>query len=274
MDCRDITEKTPIVNNDCLVQIFELQKELIDHYVKIEGLPPYPLNLDLKQNQLLIKDFSARIVEELGECFESYIMMEKVMFNENGPDQDVAINHLQNLNEELSDALHFYIELLIFSGIDNSGIFDYINNNKQNQRYSLFYDGMVTKKNTIGMGLYLMESPTPYYNCGTWIISDKDLKDEFLRGGRYLGTIGYKERFKVLLWDITYNLQMARNALKNKPWKQTQMLTDKFTYRQFLCETFMSFCRLFVFLGMTEESIMEIYFKKNRINKFRIVSKY
>ena len=273
MDIRDIKDEVPKVNNDALQQIFNLQEELLSHYRKIEGLPEFPLNLDIKASQAIIKDFTARVVEELGECFESYIMMERVVFNQNGPDMDTAVNHLQNLNEELSDAIHFYIELLIAAGIGNDMLYQYIQG--KYPKFGVSYDKLIQKKDALGLGLWLQSGfQLPYYEGGTWVITDKDLEDEFLRGGRYLGTADYKREFKSLLWDITYDLQLARNALKNKPWKQTQMLTDQNIFRNYLCGTFLSFCRLFVFLGMTEEAIFTIYFKKNRINLFRIKSKY
>jgi dimeric dUTPase (all-alpha-NTP-PPase superfamily) len=274
MDIRDIKEEVPKLNNDAFTQIYNLQMELVNHYVNIESLPKPTLNIDTKAGQLLIKDFTARVVEELGECFESYINMENAMYHNDGPNIDSAINHLQNLNEELSDALHFYVELLIFAGVTNEDIFKYITTNNSNHRYSMAFDKMVVNKDTLGMGIYLQPDFKPYYAGGSWVISDGDLKDEFLKGGRYLGSVGYVLKLKSLLWNITYSLQISRNALKNKPWKQTQMLTDKNIFKNYLCATFLDFCALFRFLGMTEESVMTIYFKKNRINLFRIKSKY
>ena len=61
MDARDITEAVPIVSDGrYLEKIYELQKELIDHYVKIEGLPKYPLDVNTKKSQVIIKDFVGR----------------------------------------------------------------------------------------------------------------------------------------------------------------------------------------------------------------------
>jgi dimeric dUTPase (all-alpha-NTP-PPase superfamily) len=275
MDCRDITETVPFIKYKSLEQIFELQNELLSHYRVIEGFPEFPLNLDIKQNQSLIKDFTARIVEELGECFESYIAMKGAVYNENGPNMDSAVNHLQNLNEELSDALHFYMELIMAVSINNEILLDHIISNPQNIRHSAYFRVLEEEKDVLGMGLYLQPEPSAYYGGeGTYVIQEKDLKDEFLRGGRFLGTTGYEMKFKCLLWDTVYNLQLARNALKNKPWKQTQMITDRELFKFYLCETFLSFCALFKYLKMTEESIFTIYFKKNRINLFRIKSKY
>ena len=71
MDARDIKEVPPVVEGGKYLEaIYSLQKELIDHYVSIEGLPQYPLDVNTKKNQLLIKDVVGRDLEELAEGYE------------------------------------------------------------------------------------------------------------------------------------------------------------------------------------------------------------
>lgn len=75
--------------------------------------------------------------------------------------------------------------------------------------------------------------------------------------------------------DIVYNLGCMCNTLKNKPWKQTQMLTDRikfYGYLQAVWDNFMFYLRAGI--GLSEEDIYNFYFKKNEVNKFRIRSKY
>jgi hypothetical protein len=106
-----------------------------------------------------------------------------------------------------------------------------------------------------------------------YVIKDLDLYDEFLRGGRKLS----KEIMAIMkgyLWDITYHLQLARNTLKNKPWKQSQMMTDEGLYRIKLKDATVSLFKFLHFTGFSPTSLYEVYYKKNLVNKFRIKSKY
>ena len=82
-------------------KIYELQKQLIDGYVKIEGLPQYPINVNTKSSQVLIKDFVGRVIEELAEGYESMLLIDKIVvenvyFSYDYDDEDLTqvINHL------------------------------------------------------------------------------------------------------------------------------------------------------------------------------------
>ena len=70
-------------------------------------------------------------------------------------------------------------------------------------------------------------------------------------------------------------LGLACNCLKNKPWKQTQMLTDveKFGFHMYIA--FESLISCFAAAGIEfEEDIYDLYFRKNKVNQFRQESKY
>lgn len=101
------------ITGDRLQAIFLRQKELWKKYHDIEfkngtALCPgnYPLDLDNKKAQVVIKDYCWRVVEELGEALD-------------GRDDD---KHLQ---EELVDGLHFLTELTILVGRDYNTITDF-----------------------------------------------------------------------------------------------------------------------------------------------------
>lgn len=75
-------------------------------------------------------------------------------------------------------------------------------------------------------------------------------------------------------YDVIYHLGMAANCLKNKPWKQSQMLTDKVRYRSNITIAYISMGRVFSALELDEKGIFDFYFKKNKVNQFRQRSKY
>ena len=267
MDIRDITEEVKYPGIGALGDIFGLQKILLNHYASIESLPDYPVDIHIKENQVLLKDFSARIVEELGEGFESYLIMLK-MFHR-GVDEVDMIPHLQNFNEEISDAIHFWLELMVYSGFEGSKMMGWLDEITEGT-----YRGYDQLESWMKVGQLCVEQELAMKKLPCrWVIKDHMLEDEFLRGGRQLSSDrGYI--MKQYLWDITYHLQIARNTLKNKPWKQTEMMTDKKQYEQSMKETCLAFFKFFYFAGFTKESLYVIYYKKNKVNQFRIKSKY
>ena len=69
-------------------------------------------------------------------------------------------------------------------------------------------------------------------------------------------------------------LSRAMNCLKNKPWKQTHILTDELRYKVHIQQTFYIFLTILRASGMSNQKIYDVYFKKNEVNKFRQRSKY
>jgi len=267
MDIRDITEEVTYPGISALGDLFALQKVILDQYISIESLPDYPIDIHTKPGQVLLKDFSGRIIEELGEGFESYLIMLQ-MFHQ-GRDEEDMVPHLQNFNEEISDAIHFWLELMIYSGYEGTYIMQWLDELTQGS-----YRGYDQLDSWMKVGqLYVTQELAMKKLPCRWVIKDHMLEDEFLRGGRQLSK-DRRDIMKQYLWDITYHLQIARNTLKNKPWKQTEMMTDKRQFELAMKETCLAMFKFFYFAGFTKESLYVIYYKKNKVNQFRIKSKY
>lgn len=204
------------VVGDKLEAIFNRQKELMEKYHDIElrsGLmqtEDCPVNLDDKRGQARIKDFSWRVMEEVGEALDAYEQNDMVHFK-----------------EELIDGLHFLVELTILSGYDK------------------LFGGSLGKINLDG----LYESSK--------FISDKK------------GKIRLMEDVTNLVMD----LGMMCNCLKNKPWKQTNMVTDKDNFAKQISKVWLSYVRL-LSQYMDVDEITNTYLKKSQVNKFRQRSNY
>lgn len=92
-----------------LNEMYEKQLNVAKKYKDIERLPGWPLSIDAKSSQVVFKDFLYRISEELSESYETVVDPSTKVFDDKGLELHAV--------EELADALHFYLELLIYVGI-------------------------------------------------------------------------------------------------------------------------------------------------------------
>lgn len=70
------------------------------------------------------------------------------------------------------------------------------------------------------------------------------------------------------------NLGMMCNCLKNKPWKQTQMETNRENFYLHLDKVWFSYCGILIAARLSPEDTVDIYLKKSQVNKFRQRSNY
>ena len=288
MDARDITEAVPVVpDGRYLERIYELQKELIDHYVKIEGLPPYPIDVNTKKSQVIIKDFVGRVIEELAEGYESMLLIAQLsdknmswMYKYSSIEFDQCINHLQNVSEEMADAMHFMVELLIFVNIQPEDILGYIKK-ETGDRFEALFQNVGNYQNVIALamdyGAALLSHTMDINKVGIDLLtveSTEGLTDIQLYQAAHIYSRSFYVEFKEALWDVTYHLNIARNFLKNKPWKQSQMMTDELRFQAEIVKGFIKMMGAFALIDITPENLFHIYFKKNRANAFRIRSNY
>lgn len=302
MDSRDFNQEPNYPEGTYLEDIYRLQKELLDGYVKIEGLPPYPVNINTKANQTLIKDFTARVIEELAECYESLVNINSIMEESMGLsnsfelEQDVVMvaNHLQNANEELADSLHFMIELLIYTNIQPEDVANFIRKwvEKHHLRETKDVLNVLDKKNDIlqaamELGYSMLFEYTPYMDLvlernkldifkkvDAFAKEPEKLDKRLMYAGHKFNALTYIS-YKSVMWDVAYHLNIARNFLKNKPWKRSQMLTDEVKFQEEIALGFIMLCGLYKYMGIEEsKDLYFIYFRKNLTNKFRQKSNY
>ena len=293
MNIWDITEHYPEVGFKYLEKIYELQNVLIDHYVNIEGLPPYPLDVNSRDNQALLKDFGSRFIEELSEGFEAYVgSREKVLLGLSGldPTEDVegTLKLLLNFNEEQADAMHFIIELLIFSNIQPEDILNFIKKHQKNISTARLQKGDILEL-AMDIGYmtfmeYMGESSIDGFITVNYCDRFKEVEEynsyiEYIRAGHIIPinpkvNQSSQKVSMLFLWHITHFLNLSRSLLKNKPWKQSETITNEEAYQSQLVQTFILYMGYLKFIGMKSEDIYFLYFKKNRVNLKRIESKY
>lgn len=295
MDIRNIKTEPPQVENRAFLEkMFDLQKELMEGYIRIEGLPRYPLNINSKKSQVVLKDFASRVTEELAEGYESTHfaceIMEKHGWNIDllsEKEHSMLINHLQNSNEEQADATAFYLELLIYADINAEDLREFALEKLGKERDSLAENSPILDILMI-TGVKLLNSFNP-------VILDvcpeiKNLTPLVIRYNfesveKYNQVKAYIPGFHAMspelhhqemayLWQIQYHLGVGRNYLKNKPWKQTGELSDERPYMESLMEGFIKMMGYHSMMGITPEGLYYLFFKKNQVNCFRQRSNY
>jgi len=75
-------------------------------------------------------------------------------------------------------------------------------------------------------------------------------------------------------YRIVEQLGLAMNCLKQKPWKQTHILTDANKFRKHIIYAFHEFGQFCVDSGMNSDLVYDVYFKKASVNAFRQRSNY
>ncbi len=156
---------------------------------------------------------------------------------------DALTRHLDDHThflEEMIDALHFFLELNLLCGIDANKIREYFS-----------------------------------------LPNDVDSFDALLYISNQLETLS-KEEIKDKVSDaqliyitILQPIGNAMNRLKNKPWKQTHMVTDYELFLDSIMPAWLGFLRVLNHkYDLTTEDIFTLYFKKSEVNKFRIRSGY
>lgn len=285
MDIRSFINEKPVYDGGRELEfLYQLQAGLLDKYLDIEKLPKYPINVNSREGQAIIKDMTARVIEEVGEGYESttYALQ---MLEEKGPnfnrwsseDYQLLLNHLQNSNEEQADALAFYLNLLLYSNIQSEDIYSYCREKLKVKECKL--------SGLMGLGLNILIERFGIDGVNNWtVLSESVMRDYFDRSD-YDKVNVYTPAFHniswsmhdyeaMFAWEMTYHLSVARNYLKNKPWKQTMELTDEVRYQGEIVYGFLLLLGYFKFIGFTPESLIRLRYCKHLTNLFRIKSKY
>lgn len=218
---------------DRLDQIFARQRRLMEVYHVIElnndllHTTMIPVDLHERKGQAQLKDMAWRVTEELTEATLAW---------EEHPD------NLTHMREELADAYHFLVELMILAGLGPLGC--------------------------------LPEHDTAQ-------VTTCKLMDGFSWAWEKCQDattiLAYQENpglLKTNSYRCIEQLGGAMNCLKNKPWKQTHIMTDVEKFKGFLRESHRSFLTACISGGLTHSSLFELYFKKSEVNRFRQDSNY
>lgn len=278
MDVRNIREEVPnIKETEVLPQMYTLGLEQLNGYRQIESLPEYPLDINNPKGQVILKDFIGRVIEELTEGFEStnevFDLCSKNGWNMemlNEEEHQSILNSLANANEEQADALGFFFTLLAYSNILPEDILSY---NKAKDLFEVMAIGV--KELVIKYSDYhnllkfdIIRKEDFYEDEGKW-----EHINSYTPGFHQMNELSH-EAEKLYLWEVIYELNKARNFLKCRPWKQTQVMTKEIDFQESLVKAFYLYMGFLAMNGFTPLGLFGLFFKKQRLNRWRQQTNY
>jgi len=140
--------------------------------------------------------------------------------------------------EELADALHFLTEFTVLAGISPEDLMIIINGDRD----AISGDRL----------------DQLYHWRYSW---DKEIYHPM-------------EILLLTTGEFIKNMGMTCNCFKNKPWKQSEMMTDEKEFCIWVGRTWRSFVTICHYAELGAESLTEYYFGKSEVNKFRQRSNY
>lgn len=291
MDIRNIKIEAPGLSEGHLEFLYEKGEEQLQAYKKIDDYGKYPMDVNTRKSQVILKDFIGRIIEELSEGYESMeqvvsILSEKgfnvgALMNQECID---VLNGLQNANEEQADALGFFISTLLFSNILPEDIYSYGTKvlgrrpSNLNELISLgasrlYVDGVIdpTDKKFITVNKFNIFDDTMM-----WWLQHYGYKSdlfEYTAGFHYVSSSELDDE-RNQLWLVVYELNKARNLLKNRPWKQTEVMTKELEFQESLVKSFLYYLGYLADRGFDQDKIVTLFNRKQALNLWRINSGY
>ena len=243
------------------------QLELLKHFTKIEEIPMPEVGntnemiLQDKLSQQICHDLVSRLVEELVEMDQEI----RNLHNEyTGPkmigidSEKLATQSIEKINTELGDGICFLLELLLYSDLDEKQITTWVRTLLENAGIT---PSECLLENLFKFGNYSMATIelNNYVNnkqhYSTYLIP---FTDDFMRGGRFIGS-GYITDLEREIFIMIVDLNLAKNNLKNRPWKKSNPKSDIQEYKKFVLEALIRFIRMLIIMEHTPDSVVRIH---------------
>lgn len=255
--------------------IFDYQGRLMKIYASKNAIPKLPIDINNREHQRFIKYTIGDIIEELVEADSAYDPVKFSMCQDNLMELRGKLNeHFINYSDELADAMHFFVELLISVGIDNDEMLDYfgVKAKEENIEAILTQDAMTTSLR-YARHLLIRDTPIMQLKQRSMRALNKMQYEQLHVGGYFLNPelIAFFYEFN---WEITKNLKSAAHLLKKKAWRESDIKTELRPFYEFIMKAWIFFMCLYDLAGMDEKSIYTRYENKNIINQQRAQSSY
>lgn len=249
--------------------IFKYQKNIMDEYVRKGMLPKYPIDPTYDRiNQAFTKKVLGWITEEIAETSTQY--QQVVDEYKNNPDRGSVLPKL--LNEtfiEFADALHFVVELLVYSNIEPEDMLAYYEALAAQRNLDFFItDDALTTSDNYAQHTNVFDDPIR--------IARKLAVPIQLDHGIIEPRVSDELELVVQLglWEAVRAFSMTGNLLKKRDWSVAERETPLNAYNLKLMEAWLYFMKVANLMGFTAKSLYYYYEKKNIIVQQRLIDKY
>lgn len=254
--------------NGSLTEMFQMQKRLLERYSVLEDMPQLPLDLSMRKNQELLKKFTDRLVEELSEAYTQYLL---AYHHVSANMREEAQEHIELFNEELADAWHFMLEILLVVGVDVYGVRDWITGKIHTDP---IVEGILMPDNLL-KGLLIYSGflnqrdgkMIPRRDRDSWTVfsTPETVQRPEVQGGAKVSD-KQCEDLAVFSWEVTHRLKIAMNQLKGRDWYHADdVKVNLIEFNESLFEALVALCRMMVYIDKGELSIFNSFVLKDRI---------
>lgn len=257
-----------------LLEMFARKENFLVILKPIEDFTNYPLDLSLKENQLIIKDFVGRITEELMESFEKMDQLLTIIDKHDTP-LNLLVELIYETNEEFADVMHFMIELMILLGITYDDIMVYFKEASQNVNCEFPEDDDLSDIMYYARHINVFE----HYYAGLrndfdnlyrrFPKLDTDMNMVHFGACTYIGIKRYQSMVN-MSFNFIFQLNMLRGLLKKKPWRDNHKNINNKMVKDITLLCFSYLMRFYDLSGYDANSNINCYMRKNIINIQRV----
>jgi len=263
----------PFLNNGKMLEgIFTYQLHLMNRYHKMNMIPAWNgLFIDRKDYQAYLRKLISWITDELAEASVEF----KAALVETMTPDGLPGGYMHKGSLELMDAMHFIVELMIYSEVDHDDIQDYYAQltKERNLEIINFSDGLMS---TMAYGRH-----TNTWDDQIRVTTFNTVPIELLtQMGRDKLVIPFRvsEELDALrelcMWDVVKAFSTAARYLKNKEWKVTQTQTNVPEYKRQLMIGWLHFGKLLDLCQLEARTAYYLFEYTNIKNQSRIANGY
>ena len=263
----------PFLNDGHMLKgIYQYQYDLMSRYLDMNIIPLWsPKFIDRKEYQAYLRKLISWITDELGEASIEFNMgLQKSLTPEGNPGHAMLSGA-----HELMDAMHFIIELMIYSDIMYEDIEAYYKEllKERNLDPINFSDGLMT---TLAYGRHT-NNWDDQVRIVNWQTATMQLNTQ-VNQDKLVIPFKISEELEALkelcMWDVVKAYSQAARYLKNKEWKVTTIETNVTEYKRALMVAWLYFGKLLDLSSLEARTVYYLYEHINKKNQRRIADGY
>ncbi len=265
-----------------LTLIWAQQLKLVDKYIEKGKQVPYPVSIEEKPGQAFLRELFGFLEEEIFEAYEHIETMVITLNNVHPASlKGDVLKHLENFNEEVADTMAFWVEIFIYIGYDESTVKDYyavvleqmdmlhLDRGPDILQTAIAYSEMI-----LGFSHQVNHTKLKIASYNLLIQNDIFNTDENKLPGNWISDT-VVNMSKDYIFQSIKHLNIARNCLKMKFWRETEGNTNHETFYQNLMESWLNYQVFLYITGYTLSTQFSYNFElKNKKNLERIETKW